>query len=594
MATPPSEGFQARKARLREAFRAQLPARLAEARARLAAIQPGPAGRDDLARLELVLHTIKGSSGSFGLLGISEGAREADELVKAALATQEPVSPDLLGTLSDLLERLAHADLEPAGAGPGERLGFEPMAAPDPEPGMAAALVTGDPAANPRGERPILLCDDDGDLAGQLCAQLACFGYQVRPIKSLADLPAAVAGDPPGTVIMDVMFPEGENAGPETLAALVTATGRRIPSIFISSRDDFQARLQAVKAGGSAYCTKPVKTTEIVAFLDALTNRESPLPFHVLVVDDDPELAALHALILEEAGMIAVVATNPTQVPGLLKGFNADLVLMDLYMPECSGPELAQVLRQMPGHVSLPIIYVSSETDRERQIKALEVGADGFLIKPVDPRRLISEVTLRAERMRTLRALMVRDGLTGLFNHNAIMQFLELKAANGRRDQSAFCYAMIDVDRFKRVNDTYGHPAGDQVLMALSRGLRLRLRECDVVGRYGGEEFAVILNGVGEAQAKVILDQLRRSFAEVIFYAGDATFTCTFSAGVAGFPRFPTSEAMLEAADLALYRAKGGGRDRVEIAASPSIYPRSSPEPAGVATPRADEVAYGH
>jgi DNA-binding response OmpR family regulator/HPt (histidine-containing phosphotransfer) domain-containing protein len=434
MATPPSEGFQARKARLREAFRAQLPARLAEARARLAAIQPGPAGRDDLARLELVLHTLKGSSGSFGLLGISEGAREADELVKAALATQEPVTPDLLATLSDLLERLAQADLEPAGAGPGERLGFEPMAAPGPEPGMPAALVTGDPATNPRGERPILLCDDDGDLAEQLCAQLACFGYQVRAIKSLADLPTAVAGDPPATVIMDVMFPEGENAGPETLAALVTATGRRIPSIFISSRDDFQARLQAVKAGGSAYCTKPVKTTEIVEFLDALTNRESPLPFHVLVVDDDPELAALHALILEEAGMITVVATNPAQVPSLLKGFNADLVLMDLYMPECSGPELAQVLRQMPGHVSLPIIYVSSETDRERQIKALEVGADGFLIKPVDPRRLISEVTLRAERMRTLHALMVRDGLTGLFNHNAIMQFLELKAANGRRE----------------------------------------------------------------------------------------------------------------------------------------------------------------
>ena len=130
--------------------------------------------------------------------------------------------------------------------------------------------------------------------------------------------------------------------------------------------------------------------------------------------------------------------------------------------------------------------------------------------------------------------------------------------------------------------------------MALSRGLRLRLRECDVAGRYGGEEFAVILSGVNEAQAKVILDQLRRSFAEVIFYAGDATFNCTFSAGVAGFPRFPTSEAMLEAADLALYRAKGGGRDRVEIAAPASIYPRSSPEPAAVAAPRGDEVEHDH
>lgn len=592
MATPPSESFQARKARLRQAFRAQLPARLAEARAQLAAIQPGAAGREGLARLELTLHTLKGSSGSFGLIGISEGAREADELVKAALTHHDPVTPDLLMTLRVLLERLARADLEPEREAPGEHLGFEPLPPPSPEPGIPAALVTSDPATNARGERPILLCDDDGDLGQQMCAQLACFGYEVTAITSLDELPAAVGADPPATVIMDVMFPEGEHAGPETLAALVTATRRRIPSIFISCRDDFQARLQAVKAGGSAYCTKPVKTTEIVEFLDVLTNRESPLPFHILVVDDDPELAALHALILEEAGMITAVATNPAEVPKRLKSFNADLVLMDMYMPECSGPELAQVLRQMPGHVSLPIIYVSSETDRERQIKAMEVGADGFLTKPVDPRRLIAEVTLRAERMRTLHALMVRDGLTGLFNHNAIMQFLDLKVANGRREAGTFCYAMIDVDRFKRVNDSYGHPAGDQVLMALSRGLRLRLRECDLVGRYGGEEFAVILSGVNEAQAKVILDHLRRSFAEVIFYAGEATFTCTFSAGVAGFPRFPSAEAMLEAADLALYRAKGGGRDRVEIAAPASVTPWSAPEPSAVETLRRREVGH--
>ena len=255
----------------------------------------------------------------------------------------------------------------------------------------------------------------------------------------------------------------------------------------------------------------------------------------------------------------------------MLQGFKADLVLMDMYMPECSGPELAQVLRQMPGHVSLPIIYVSSETDLARQFEALEVGADGFLTKPVDPARLVTEVSLRAERMRTLHALMVRDGLTGLFNHNTIMQFLEIGVANARRDSRPLCFAMIDVDRFKRVNDTYGHPAGDQVLMALSRGLRLRLRESDVVGRYGGEEFAVVLAGVDEDQAKVILDQLRTSFAEVLFYAGETTYHCTFSAGVAGFPRFRSAEALIEAADLALYRAKRGGRDRVEIAADDEL-----------------------
>ncbi len=568
MAIQASEGFQARKARLRAAFRAQLPVRLAEAQAQLAAIQSGAAGREGLARLELTLHTLKGSSGSFGLVNFSEGVREADDLVKAALATEDPVTPHLLRSLAVLLERLARVDLEPEGSAPGEHLGFEPLPsiAPDPRPELTSIPATRDPNAHPRGERPILLCDDDVDLAQQLCAQLACFGYQVTAVTNLPDLPAAIRATPPAAVIMDIMFPEGANAGAEALAAIATLKGTPIPSVFISCRDDFQARLLAVKAGGSAYCTKPIKTTEIVEFLDTLTTRESPLPFHVLVVDDDPSIARLHALILEEAGMTTLVATKPDQILTLLQAFNADLVLMDMYMPECSGPELAQVLRQMPGHVSLPIIYVSSETDRGRQVKALEVGADGFLTKPVDPGRLISEVSLRADRMRTLHALMVRDGLTGLFNHNAIMQFLELQVANARREQGAFCYAMIDLDRFKEVNDTHGHPAGDQVLMALSRGLRLRLRECDLIGRYGGEEFAVILSGVNEVQAKVILDQLRLSFAEVIFYAGEATFTCTFSVGIAGFPGFSSAEAILEAADQALYRAKGGGRNRVEIA----------------------------
>jgi diguanylate cyclase (GGDEF)-like protein len=314
-----------------------------------------------------------------------------------------------------------------------------------------------------------------------------------------------------------------------------------------------------------------VKTTEIVELLDQLTHRQATQPVHVMIIDDDPALADWHALVLEEAGMSTRVVTDPTQVLQQLEDFNADLVLMDIYMPQCSGPELARVLRQMPGHVSLPIIYVSSETDIDLQHRALEVGADGFLTKPVERERLVAEVGLRAERMRTLHALMVRDSLTGLFNHNAIMQWLEVAMADAKREQRQVCFAMIDIDHFKSVNDNYGHPTGDQVLLALSRTLRLRLRGGDIVGRYGGEEFAVILRDVNPEEAGELLDRLRIGFSKVVFTAGDDSFQCSFSAGVAGFPTFTSAETLTEAADVALYQAKRAGRNQVQTASPAAL-----------------------
>lgn len=609
MVAAPAETFHARKARLRTAFCAQLPTRIAEAHAHLQAAHADPAQTDRaLQHLELTLHTLKGSSGSFGLTAVAALAHEADDLVKQALAAGTGLTPALHTTLIGLLERLAEAPRAAAGAAPGERFSFEPLpAAADPAPhsdqasDLQAPVQTPPPAVEPavaagaqpdttptpraaaststqRRERRVYLCDDDADLAAQLCAQLTCFGYRASALTSLAELRQAMREAPPDALIMDIMFPEGADAGAAMLADINDANGHAVPTIFISCRDDFAARLHAVKAGGDAYCTKPVKITEIVEFLDNLTNREHPLPFHILVVDDDPQIATLHALILEEAGMITATATAPEAVPELLESFNADLVLMDMYMPGCSGPQLARVLRQMPGHLSLPIIYLSSETDQARQLEAMEVGADGFLTKPVAAHRLVAEVSLRAERMRALHALMVRDGLTGLFNHNTIMQFLELGVANAQRDRRPLCFAMLDVDRFKQVNDRYGHPAGDQVLMALSRGLRLRLRECDVVGRYGGEEFAVVLIGVDTPQAKDILDQLRINFSQVQFYADEEHFNCTFSAGIAGLTPDASADGLIEAADRALYQAKAGGRNRIEIAPAPAAAAHADPE----------------
>ncbi|TCT20295.1 diguanylate cyclase [Thiobaca trueperi] len=556
MATGKTESFMERKRKLRQSFLSQFPGRLALARDLLAQLAPGDDHAERLKQLHLIFHTIKGSGASFGFESINAPARAAEQALRETLDSNGQVTAPLLDELTRRLDALAGLDLN-----------LDTPNGHDHGPGfIIAPRQTSDAYPGERRQRLIYLCDDDPILVQELATQLSCFGYRVTPFVTLDALREAVAVEPPSTIIMDVIFPEGQHAGPAAIAELSTRLSQTIPTVFISSHDDFSARLRAVQVGGSAYCPKPVKAVEMAEILDQLTNRAPPEPFHILIVDDDPDMAQFHAMALEESGMIARVVTEPEQVPAVLESFDADLVLMDLYMPNCSGVELAQVLRQIPGYLSLPIIYVSSETNVDRQFKALEVGADGFLTKPLEPERLVTEVHLRAERMRTLRSLMIRDSLTGLFNHNTILQLLEVAMASGRRSQSPICLAMLDVDRFKTVNDTYGHPAGDQVLMALARTLRLRLREVDLVGRYGGEEFAVVLVGLDSEQAKGVIDSLRTSFAAVTFFADGIEFRCTFSAGVAGFPEFTNASALTEAADRALYRAKHAGRNRVEIA----------------------------
>lgn len=558
MPAGPQDSFQERKRRLRASFIEQLPDRLRQARELLAALTTGERQDEPLSQLHLIFHTLKGSGASFGFDAINASAREAEQALREVLDGDRRLSPHLLADLRRHVQTLEEL-----------KLSVDSAMAADSQPRFALPAQRAEETGS--NHRLIYLCDDDTLLAQELSAQLGCFGYEVDPYDSLEAMREAVLNRPPAAIIMDVMFPEGGDAGPATIAELNARLEAPIPCLFISVRDDFQARLRAVKAGGHAYCRKPVKAVELAELLDQLTSRGAPDPYHILIVDDDPDVAQFYAMVLESAGMTIRVASEPERVPGILEDFDADLVLMDLYMPGCSGPELARVLRQIPGYLGLPIIYVSSETDARRQFKALQVGADGFLTKPIEPERLVTEVHLRAERMRTLRSLMIRDSLTGLFNHNTILQLLKVAMASCQRSGRRLCLAMIDVDHFKAVNDTHGHPTGDQVLMALGRTLRLRLRESDIVGRYGGEEFAVIMTGLDADQAKSIMDALRESFASVTFLAGGTEFHCTFSGGLAAFPEYSDPSALIEAADAALYRAKRAGRNRTLITHADSV-----------------------
>jgi diguanylate cyclase (GGDEF)-like protein len=168
-----------------------------------------------------------------------------------------------------------------------------------------------------------------------------------------------------------------------------------------------------------------------------------------------------------------------------------------------------------------------------------------------------------------LRSFMVRDSLTGLLNHTAIKDQLDGEVAWAIREKKTLSFAMIDIDHFKKVNDTYGHSVGDRVIKSLSRLLKQRLRTSDLIGRYGGEEFAVVLVDDDKTTAMKVLDIIREDFSQLRHLANGKEFTVTFSCGIADVSQFPDASKLNDAADKALYKAKHAGRNRVMLADNP-------------------------
>ncbi len=417
-----------------------------------------------------------------------------------------------------------------------------------------------------RSTSVVYLADDDRVLVEILASQLRHFGYAIRAFTRLDDLRAALRREIPTAILMDITFPEGEMAGIEAIGDLQMEYHNQLPVFFLSARDDVSTRLHAIRIGGKHYFVKPVDIGDLVDALDKVIVAVEPEQFRVLIIDDSEIQAKVNATHLKRAGILARITTNPLEALRILEEFLPDLLLLDLYMPECTGLELAQVIRQIKAFVSLPIVYLSAETDREKQLIAVGLGGDDFLTKPIKPDHLISAVTSRIGRYRQLRALMLCDSLTGLYNHTSIRERLGQELTRAIREHRPLAMAMIDLDHFKQVNDTYGHATGDRVLKALTHILTRRLRHSDVIGRYGGEEFVIVLPNTTEEAAYQVVDELRKAFSLVRHSSEGKEFNVTFSCGVAVFPRQQTAAALSEAADRALYVAKRQGRNQVVVA----------------------------
>jgi diguanylate cyclase (GGDEF)-like protein len=200
------------------------------------------------------------------------------------------------------------------------------------------------------------------------------------------------------------------------------------------------------------------------------------------------------------------------------------------------------------------------------QVDALRLGGDHFLTKPFNPVILNAVVRSKIERYRILRRSMFLDSLTGLLNHTTSKQRVDAAVTAAFAENTSLCVAMIDIDHFKKVNDTYGHPMGDQVIRSMAWLLKQRLRKTDAVGRYGGEEFLVILPQADAPRSRQLLDRIRIDFSEFRHPVKVTSFSCTFSCGIAQLAPDMTALSVVKLADEALYRAKRQGRNQIVVA----------------------------
>jgi len=291
----------------------------------------------------------------------------------------------------------------------------------------------------------------------------------------------------------------------------------------------------------------------------------------ILLVEDSYLERTKLGCFLTDWGFDYVAVGSGTEAVKLLESTDPpDLALLDWLLPGMDGIDVLRRIRKLSHGTYVYTVMLTAKSHKQDRIKAMEAGADDYLSKPVDPPELRSRIMVGKrilELQQSLRFAATHDFLTTLLNRSEILATLEREVSRGARDEKPASIILADIDHFKRVNDTLGHAAGDEVLKEVARRLKVDLRPYDLVGRYGGEEFLLILPGCNLTNGSRRADDIRKLVAgqPIKTPAGAASATISMGVTATDASRYCTPAEFLQEADVSLYAAKKNGRNRVEI-----------------------------
>jgi diguanylate cyclase (GGDEF)-like protein len=484
-------------------------------------------------------HTLAGALGTFGFAEGSRIARKIEHRFQADKSFTQKEARELSKLASALRQEIERSPEQSASTSPAQE-----------------------------DRRPLLLVvDRDTRLALELISKTELRGIRGEVATNLSQARKAIARKHPNVVLLDLSV-SSTTEDSLTLLAEISKQTPPIPVLVFTTQDSLTNRIEVARMGGRAFLQKTVPLAQVVEAVSEALQQADPAQARVMVVDDDPQILATLRCLLEPWGLKVATLDDPQHFWETLEAKQPDLLILDINMPQVSGIELCQVVRNDSRWGGLPIVILTAYTDADSVNQVFAAGADDFVSKPIVGPELVTRIINRLERIKFLRSLAETDPLTKVANRRKSTQDLEQFLSKAQHHSQPLCLAIVDLDRFKQVNARFGHATGDVVLRRLGE-LLLSLGGNDIVSRWGGDEFVIGMYGMTKQDAQHRLIEVLEALRQQEFSAPDRTkkLRVTFSAGIAQYPEDGTQvQSLYRAADTALEQAKKAGRDRVKAA----------------------------
>ncbi|MEZ5465925.1 MAG: EAL domain-containing protein [Lysobacteraceae bacterium] len=457
-----------------------------------------------------------------------------------------------------------------------------PAAQPTPTPAKPAVATTPSPvAATAPAEQHhhrVYHLSDANEVSLALDQRLETLGYELELLESDEELREVLAALPPDIVLVDASFSHRLEAIGEVLQTARKRTGNRIPLLAQIAQDSVPLRLAARRAGVDALLLSPPDAATVLSRMQELLDPDREEAYRILIVEDDRSQGLFAESILRNAGMEPRVVDDAFQVLDTMQEFRPDMVLMDLYMPQCDGTELTALIREREEFLHTPIVFLSGESDQDKHFAALDAGGDDFLSKPIRPRYLIASVNNRVKRARALKqrglteAVPTQDSETGLYARSHLLDQINVALGDEHARQATGGVLFIEVDGIAALRERLGLSAVETLLQQSSQLLAASLNDKQPMARFGDGSFILLDQKLSDDALDALAADLRRRLSSHAFRQAGHAIRLRASIGIAALRHgFADATALLNVAERATREARAleGGvfRHRPEVSA---------------------------